>query len=64
MRPIDLYFLEKEEPARGCLLYLRNHITGFDVGITEEWKYRMPMYCYKGKCYAIYGRIRKQVNLI
>lgn len=53
MRPIDMYFLEKEEPARGCLLYLRNHVTGFDAGISEEWKYRMPMYCYKGKmlCY-------------
>lgn len=53
MRPIDLYFLGKEEPARGCLLYLRNHIAGFDAGITEEWKYRMPFYCYKGKmlCY-------------
>lgn len=53
MRPIDLYFLEKEEPVRGCLLYLRKHIAGFDAGITEEWKYRMPMYYYKGKmlCY-------------
>ena len=53
MRPIDTYFLEKNEPVRGCLLYLRNHIIAFDTCITEEWKYRMPFYCYKGKmlCY-------------
>lgn len=53
MRPIDAYFLEKQEPARGCLLYLRSLIIGFDKGINEEWKYRMPFYCYNGKmlCY-------------
>lgn len=53
MRPIDAYFLEKPEPARGCLLCLRSHIIGFDEDITEEWKYRMPFYCYNGKmlCY-------------
>jgi hypothetical protein len=53
MRPIDVYFLEKEEPVRSCLLYLRTHIGGFDTDITEEWKYKMPFYYYKGKmlCY-------------
>lgn len=53
MRPIDLYFLGKEEPVRGCLLYLRSHIMAFDTYISEEWKYGMPFYCYKGKmlCY-------------
>ncbi len=53
MRPIDVYFIEKEEPVRGCLLYLRSHFTAFDINITEEWKYSMPFYYYKGKmlCY-------------
>ena len=53
MRPIDLYFLEKEEPVKSCLLYLRSHIVQFDKDITEEWKYSMPFYYYNGKmlCY-------------
>lgn len=53
MRPIDLYFLEKEEPVRSCLLYLRSYIAQFDEGITEEWKYSMPFYYHNGKmlCY-------------
>lgn len=53
MRPIDNYFLEKEEVIRDCLLYLRNYIIEFDNGITETWKYRMPVYCYNDKmlCY-------------
>lgn len=53
VRDIDNYFLSKEEPARSCLLYLRGYIRDFDTHITEEWKYRMPFYYYKGRmlCY-------------
>lgn len=51
IRPIDNYFLEKEGALRECLLFLRSYILSFDLA--EEWKYRMPFYCYKGKmlCY-------------
>ncbi|WP_294818655.1 DUF1801 domain-containing protein [uncultured Flavobacterium sp.] len=53
MRPIDSYFLEKEGNVRECLLSLRSHILSYTINVTEEWKYRMPFYCYKGKmlCY-------------
>ena len=53
VRDIDNYFLSKEEPAKSCLLYLRGFIRNFDKNITEEWKYRMPFYYYKGRmlCY-------------
>ncbi|SFD17684.1 protein of unknown function (DU1801) [Chitinophaga sp. CF118] len=53
LRPIDNYFLQKEEPVRSCLLFLREHILKQDVNISEAWKYGMPVYCYKGKmcCY-------------
>jgi hypothetical protein len=53
LRPIDNYFLEKEEPVKGCLLFLRDYILQQDVHLTEAWKYGMPFYCYKGKmcCY-------------
>lgn len=52
LRPIDEYFLRKEEPTKSCLQYLRNYILGLDKGITEAWKYGMPFYCYNGKMFC------------
>ncbi len=53
MKPADNYFLNKEEPIKGCLLFLRDYIINFDKAITEELKYGMPFYLYNGKmcCY-------------
>ena len=53
LRPIDQYFLQKEEPVGSCLQFLRGYILKLDTNLTEEWKYGMPFYCYKGKmcCY-------------
>ena len=34
MRPIDIYFFEKEEPIKSCLLFLRHHILQQDKDIT------------------------------
>jgi hypothetical protein len=52
LRDIDNYFLNKDEPVKGCLLFLREFIPGFDSNITEAWKYGMPFYCYKGKMFC------------
>jgi len=52
LREIDNYFLQKDEPVKGCLLFLREYILNYDKGITEAWKYRMPFYCYKGKMFC------------
>jgi Domain of unknown function (DU1801) len=53
LRPIDNWFLQKEEPVKSCLQFMRQHILSSDGHITEAWKYGMPFYCYKGKmcCY-------------
>ena len=53
MRETDNFYLQKDEPVKGCLLFLRNHILNHDKNITEAWKYGMPFFCYKGKmlCY-------------
>ena len=53
LRDIDNYFLSKDESVKSCLMCLRSYLGDFDPGITEEWKYRMPFYYYKGKmlCY-------------
>jgi len=53
LRPIDNWFLQKDEPVKSCLQFLREYILKQDPGITEAWQYGMPFYCYKGKrfCY-------------
>ena len=53
LRPIDNWFLQKDEPVKSCLQFLREYILKQDAGITEAWQYGMPFYCYKGKrfCY-------------
>jgi Domain of unknown function (DU1801) len=53
LRPIDNYFLQKEEPAKSCLQFLREHILGLDENVTETWRYGAPFYNFKGKrfCY-------------
>jgi len=52
LRDIDNYFLNKDEPVKGCLLFLREFILGFDSNLTEAWKYGMPFYCYRGKMFC------------
>lgn len=53
LNPLDNYYLQKEEPIKSCLSFLRKHILEFDSYITEALKYGMPFFCYKGKmiCY-------------
>lgn len=52
LREIDRYFLQKSEPVKSCLLFLRQHILDLDPNITEAWKYKMPFFCYKGKMFC------------
>lgn len=52
LRPIDTYYLQKEEPVKGCLLVLRELILKHDSNITEAWKYGMPFFCYNGKMFC------------
>lgn len=51
-REIDNYFLQQPEPNRSYLLAMREYILVFNDNITETWKYRMPIYCYKGKMFC------------
>lgn len=52
LRPIDNWFLQKDEPAKSCLQFLRQHILKQNALITEAWKYGMPFFCYKGKMFC------------
>jgi hypothetical protein len=62
LRPVDNWFLEKEEPAKTCLQFLRAHILKQDGLISETWKYGMPFYCFNGKrfCYLWIHKKYKQ----
>jgi hypothetical protein len=65
LRPIDVYFSEKEEPEKSCLLFMRSLILQLDENLTEAWKYGMPMYCYGKKmfCYLWIHKKYKQPYL-
>ena len=62
LRPIDNWFLQKEEPAKTCLQFLREHILQQDSHITETWKYGMPFFCFKGKMFCYLWMHRKYLQ--
>lgn len=47
------FYQEKSEPQRSTFLALREIIMAFSSGITEEWKYKLPFFYFRGKpfCY-------------
>jgi hypothetical protein len=61
VRPIDLYYLNKEEPTRSCLQFLREHILKHNKNITEAWKYGMPFFCYHQKMFC-YLWVHKKIG--
>lgn len=65
LRPIDQFFIQLEEPIKSVLLFLREYILQTDPNLSEEWKYGMPFYCYKGKmcCYLWVHKKYKQPYL-
>jgi hypothetical protein len=50
--PIDNFYLQQNEPVKGCLLALREMILRLDDDITAAWKYGMPFFCYRGKMFC------------
>lgn len=48
----DHFYLDKEEPARSCLLALRSIILKQDSNISETRKYGMPCFCYKQRMFC------------
>lgn len=65
MRETDDFYLQHEEPNRGCLLALREIILSQDKDVSNTWKYGMPFFCYKGKmfCYLWVHKKLKQPYL-
>ena len=65
MRETDDFYLQHDEPNRGCLLALREIILSQDKEVSNTWKYGMPFFCYKGKmfCYLWVHKKLKQPYL-
>jgi hypothetical protein len=59
---LDNFYMQKDEPVKGCLLALREIILKQDKEITAAWKYGMPFFCFKGKmfCYLWVHKKHKQ----
>ena len=62
LTPLEDFYLQQEEPDRGCLMALRDLILRLDTNITPEWKYKLPFFYYKGKmlCYFWIHKKHKQ----
>jgi len=62
MKDVDHFYLQYDEPIRGCLLALKEIILSQDADITNVLKYGMPFFCYKGKmfCYLWMHKKHKQ----
>jgi hypothetical protein len=52
LRDIDNFYLSKADPAKSCLMALRDLILDYDKEITATWKYKMPVFYYKGKMFC------------
>jgi hypothetical protein len=65
MKSIDNFYLQQDDPAKSCLLALREIILQQDHNITNELKYGMPFFCYEGKmfCYLWIHKKYKQPYL-
>lgn len=58
---LESFYLNKEEPNKGCLLALRDIILKQDIEVSETLKYGMPCFCFKGKMFC-YLWVDKKTN--
>ncbi len=49
---LDNFYLNLEEPQKGCFLALRDFILTLSQDITPEWKYKLPFFYFKGKMFC------------
>lgn len=61
IKPVDQFYLNKEEPVKSCLQALRSIILSYNNDITEHWKYGLPFFYFKGKPFC-YLWIDKKTN--
>jgi len=52
MKALDNFYFRQDEPIKSTLIALKEIILKQDKEITNEWKYGMPFFCYKGKMFC------------
>ena len=52
MKALDDFYFKQAEPMKSTLLALKSIILYQDEEITNEWKYGMPFFCYRGKMFC------------
>lgn len=62
MKALDEFYHQQPEPLKGCLLALKDFILAMNADITNEWKYGMPFFCFKGKMFC-YLWVHRKYNL-
>ncbi len=62
MTALDHYYLQQEEPVRGCLLALHDIILAHDPNLVAAWKWGMPVFYYK-KTMFCYLRFHQKAQL-
>ncbi len=66
LRDVDSFYLAKADPAKSCLLALRQLIMGHHDNVTETVKYGMPCFCF-GKnplCYLWSDKISHEPYIL
>lgn len=59
LRKIDTFYLEQTEPNRSFMLALRDFVHDYHKEITEEWKWKLPFFYYKGKPFCYVWKVQK-----
>ena len=52
---LEQFYIDQQEPTRGCLLALKDIIRALDSDIAPAWKYKAPFFCIKAKCFVTFG---------
>ncbi|MBT8297769.1 MAG: DUF1801 domain-containing protein [Maribacter sp.] len=62
----DHFYLNIDEPNKGCLLTLRDIILSQDENMSETKKYGMPCFCYRKKmcCYLWIDKKTKEPYIL
>lgn len=63
MKPVDVYFLEQQEPLRSIMLYVRQVILKTLPNIQERYSYKIPFY-NMGKKPMIYLNVLKGTDFV
>jgi len=65
VKELDSYYMQHQEPVRGCLLALRDIILAHDENIVPAWKWQLPFFFYKKRmlCYLYFHKKYKKPYL-